>query len=114
MDGVLPLSPTAICGLKRPMEKLRPSGKTRFTGDPGGKQASNGKPQTQSAADPACVHVCQDRTARPDPIWDAPRVVPAFAAQLLGQMMPSAERPPAGNGYVRSTPALARLVNLSR
>ena len=32
--------------------------------------------------------VCQDETPRFDPFWDGPRLLPAFAAQLLGQAMP--------------------------
>lgn len=32
--------------------------------------------------------VCRDDTPRFDPFWDAPRLVPAFVVQLLGQAMP--------------------------
>jgi hypothetical protein len=32
--------------------------------------------------------VCQDETERFDPFRDAPRLVPAFVAQVLGQAMP--------------------------
>ena len=32
--------------------------------------------------------VCQDDTARLDPFRDAPRLVPTFVTQLLGQVMP--------------------------
>jgi hypothetical protein len=32
-------------------------------------------------------HVCQEGTDRFDPIQDAPRLRPAFVAQLLGQVM---------------------------
>jgi len=30
----------------------------------------------------------RDDTPRFDPFWDGPRLVPAFVAQLLGQVMP--------------------------
>jgi len=30
--------------------------------------------------------VCQDDTPRFDPFWDGPRLLPAFVAQLMGQM----------------------------
>ena len=30
--------------------------------------------------------VCQDETPRFDPFWDGPRLLPAFVAQLMGQM----------------------------
>src|SRR5690349_4986863 len=32
--------------------------------------------------------VCQDETQTFDPFWDGPRLLPAFAAQLMGQAMP--------------------------
>jgi len=31
--------------------------------------------------------VCQDETPRFDPLWDGPRLLPTFAAQLIGQAM---------------------------
>ena len=30
--------------------------------------------------------LCQDETPRFDPFWDGPRLLPVFAAQLIGQM----------------------------
>ena len=32
--------------------------------------------------------VSRDDTSRRDPFWDAPRLVPTFVAQVLGQAMP--------------------------
>lgn len=32
--------------------------------------------------------LCQDETPRFDPLWDAPRLLPSFVAQVLGQAMP--------------------------
>ena len=32
--------------------------------------------------------VCQDETRGHDPFWDAPRLLPAFVAQVMGQVMP--------------------------
>jgi hypothetical protein len=32
--------------------------------------------------------VCRDDTSHFDPFWDAPRLVPTFVTQLLGQAMP--------------------------
>ncbi len=31
--------------------------------------------------------VCQDGTQGHDPFWDAPRLMPSFVAQVLGQAM---------------------------
>ena len=32
--------------------------------------------------------VCQDETQGHDPFWDAPRLLPTFVAQVMGQVMP--------------------------
>ena len=32
--------------------------------------------------------VCQEETPRFDPFWDGPKLLPAFVAQVMGQMMP--------------------------
>jgi len=32
--------------------------------------------------------VCQDETQGFDPFWDGPRLLPAFAAQVIGQAIP--------------------------
>ena len=32
--------------------------------------------------------MCQDETRAHDPFWDAPRLMPTFVAQLMGQAMP--------------------------
>ena len=32
--------------------------------------------------------VCQDETRNFDPIWDAPRLLPTFVTQVMGQAMP--------------------------
>lgn len=34
--------------------------------------------------------VCQDDTPDFDPFWDGPRLLPAFVAQVIGQMMEKA------------------------
>ena len=40
--------------------------------------------------------VCQDETQTFDPFWDGPRLLPAFAAQLMGQTMAMPDRRDAG------------------
>ncbi len=32
--------------------------------------------------------VCQDETRGHDPFWDAPRLLPTFVTQVMGQVMP--------------------------
>src|SRR5579863_7640794 len=49
-------------------------------GAEGGRQKSVPQVQTEG--------LYRDDTPRFDPFWDGPRLVPAFVAQLLGQMMP--------------------------
>jgi hypothetical protein len=43
----------------------------------------------QDGTAPAAVQVelvCQEGTSNFDPFWDGPKLLPAFAAQLMGQM----------------------------
>ena len=52
--------------------------------------------------------VCQDDTARPDPFRDAPRLVPTFVTQLLGQVMPDVrESVSVETAYGRAAPRQA-------
>jgi len=51
----------------------------------------NGKHEQQEEKNPPPLRVelvCQDKTDRFDPFWDAPKLLPVFVAQLLGQVMP--------------------------
>ena len=52
--------------------------------------------QTDSHQLPVPLRVellCQDDTSAFDPFWDGPRLLPAFAAQLLGQALPDRRDP---------------------
>jgi hypothetical protein len=56
-----------------------------------GSSALGQQPQDFDADDqkPAAIQVallCQDETSDFDPFWDGPRLLPAFVAQLMGQM----------------------------
>jgi len=42
--------------------------------------------QQNSAVSLQVELLCQDETPRFDPFWDGPRLLPAFVAQLMGQM----------------------------
>lgn len=56
--------------------------------------------------------VCQDETARFDPFWDAPRLRPVFAAQLMGQVMPERRVTVAvETAYGKAAPRAALLVD---
>jgi hypothetical protein len=56
--------------------------------------------------------VCQGETPAFDPIWDAPRLVPSFVAQLLGQVMPERRETVAvETAYGTAVPRQALLVD---
>jgi hypothetical protein len=44
--------------------------------------------QEETASSNGVERLCRDDTSTFDPFWDGPRLVPAFVAQLLGQVMP--------------------------
>lgn len=53
--------------------------------------------------------VCQAETPAFDPYWDGPRLLPAFAAQLMGQVMPKGVRHAPASAYEPEAPARAIL-----
>lgn len=57
--------------------------------------------------------VCRDDTTGRDPFWNAPRLVPAFVAQLLGQVMPERRQDmPIETAYGRAvSPRMALLLD---
>jgi hypothetical protein len=57
--------------------------------------------------------VCQDDTRGHDPFWDAPRLLPTFVTQVMGQVMPDrreAVSVETAYGHVRS-PRMALLLD---
>lgn len=60
----------------------KPSGSSTL-----GQQPQDFNAQEQKSAFPVRVEpLCQDETPRFAPLWDGPRLLPAFAAQLIGQL----------------------------
>jgi len=54
-----------------------------------GDQEHQASPEREKSQAPLRVElVCRDETTRFDPFWDAPRLLPTFVTQLLGQAMP--------------------------
>lgn len=51
-----------------------------------GQQPQNHEGEEQKTAPIQVELVCQDETPAFDPFWDGPRLLPAFVAQLMGQM----------------------------
>jgi len=53
-----------------------------------GQEQADLDAQDQKTSAPMRVElVCHDETQEFDPFWDGPRLLPAFAAQLMGQTM---------------------------
>jgi hypothetical protein len=77
-----PASPKSSTVCARAVEKISPASLLQREPD----DAAPRRPQTPAHL--VVELVSQDETARFDPVWDGPRLVPAFVAQLMGQIMP--------------------------
>ena len=114
MDARLSFCPATLAGPQRPVKGVRPCEKTGFSADPRGKQEDKPQPRRQAAPHLTISLLCRSETGASDPVWDGPRLVPAFAAQLIGQMMPSAEQAAPGDGYARADTAIPPRLDLRR
>jgi hypothetical protein len=66
----------------RAIEKASPSSALDHYPPPASQAEDSAPPRIQVGL------VCQPGTEGYDPIWDGPRLLPTFVAQLLGQVMP--------------------------
>ena len=66
----------------RVVEKASPSSALDHYPPPASESEESATPRVQVGL------VCQPGTEAYDPIWDAPRLLPTFVAQVLGQVMP--------------------------
>jgi hypothetical protein len=83
--------------LRRAIEKTSASSALRREKPGAEKERKNSAPPLQVEL------VYRDDTTGFDPFWDAPRLVPAFVAQLLGQVMPEQrENVPVETAYGRA------------
>jgi hypothetical protein len=74
------------------------------------RDAPDARPQTVPRLQVELVY--QDDTAGRDPLRDAPRLVPTFVAQLLGQVMPELrEKVSVETAYGRCAPRQALIVD---
>jgi len=64
------------------VEKASPSSALDHYPPPASEAEESATPRVQVGL------VCQPGTEAYDPIWDAPRLLPTFVAQVLGQVMP--------------------------
>jgi hypothetical protein len=80
-----PISRTGLkapAALARMVEKASPASALRREPQQEAATAQKSLPRIQVEL------VCQDETGSFDPNWDGPRLLPAFAAQVIGQAMP--------------------------
>ena len=88
MRAIVPFETGSNGGLKAPATVCRAIEKASASSALGRDQTEP-DPNRRNSAKPLRVElVSRDETRTSDPFWDAPRLVPAFAAQLLGQVMP--------------------------
>ena len=53
-----------------------------------GQQPQDSNAEGRAADAPMRIEmVCQEETPRFDPFWDGPKLLPAFVAQMMGQVM---------------------------
>jgi hypothetical protein len=114
MRAIVPAE-TAISGgskapatLRRAIKKTSASSALRRENHGGEKERKNSAPPLQVEL------LCRDDTTGFDPFWDAPRLLPTFVAQLLGQVMPeqrvsiSVESAYGRTGWPRPAPLVDR------
>ena len=81
--GNRPVSVTAVAACEKPSN----------SGTSGQGAQQTPQDARQEGARLTVELVCQDGTKAHDPFRDAPRLVPAFVTQLLGQVLADATRP---------------------
>lgn len=105
-DASIAGRPKALLAAARAIEKASAANSL------GARQQDTSEKQHKSTPRLQVELVCQSETEAFDPIWDAPRLRPAFVAQLLGQVMP--QRPvtmTVENAYGAAAPRKALLVD---
>ena len=75
-------------GVKAAAARIRRIEKTSAASGLGTQQQTHDSRQFKSTPRLQVELVCQDDTSSFDPFRDAPRLVPTFVAQVLGQVMP--------------------------
>jgi hypothetical protein len=100
--GTLQRPPAAA----RPIEKTSAASSLKREGSGAAPQQPRTSPRLQVEL------VCQDETAGFDPFRNAPKLRPAFVAQLLGQVMAQAQTDPSAQAAYRGvSPIRGRLLD---
>ena len=107
-----PLEFIARGGVKTFGECLRAVEKSSPSNHLGGQTPDFAQADSKSPPRLQVELVSQDETRTFDPIWDGPRLVPSFVAQLLGQVMPDRrETVSVETAYGTAVPRQALLVD---
>ena len=88
MRAIVPVNAGTSGGFRAPALSLRAIEKTSASSALAGENSDADGKREKPTATLQVEIVYRDDTSRFDPFWDAPRLVPAFVAQLLGQAMP--------------------------
>jgi hypothetical protein len=86
------------------LKPVRPAGKTNDSAHFDEKRDDDAGDATRQKRCLRVELVCQQETARHDPFWDGPRLVPVFVAQLLGQVLEQPARVTSVRAYAVSAP----------
>jgi len=88
MRAIIPVG-TGIAGASgAPAQSVRAVKKASASSALGQERSDADRGKENPAPAPQAERLCRDDTPSFDPFWDGPRLVPAFVAQLLGQVMP--------------------------
>ena len=113
MCAIVPFQ-SGMGGANRPpVPPLRAIKKTSAANALGQQKQGPGHEQEKARAPLRVELVSHNDTPRFDPLWDAPKLVPAFVTQLLGQRMPERhERTMVETTYGRAgSPRMALLLD---
>jgi hypothetical protein len=81
------------------LDAVRPAGKASDSAPFGERRGSAAGESPKAPRRLQVELVCQHDTKSHDPFWDAPRLNPAFVAQLLGQALEQAPGSRPAQGY---------------
>ena len=88
MRAITPLSASVGGASKAPALSPRAVEKTSSASALHREGENSDTPHHRQAPHLRVELVCRDDTPRHDPFWDAPRLLPTFVTQVLGQVMP--------------------------
>lgn len=88
-----PLNATAAGSLRASALEVCRGEKSSLSSQLGQQPRDGRQPQPEKAPSIPAQTMSRNGTTAFDPLWDRPRLVPAFVTQVLGQMMPHNSEP---------------------